>query len=105
MPATGRKISRRALLLAGVTASAAFAEDAAGQAWEVVARLAAALGRGDAADFLGACDRRMAGYDTLRANVTALAAQADANSGIDPLRNEGDDGARTIEVDWTLRMV
>jgi hypothetical protein len=104
MPATGREISRRTLLLA-LAATTARADDPAQEGWEMVTRLAAALGRGDAADFLGGCDRAMPGYDTLRVNVSALTAQVDANSGIDPVRNEGDGQSRELEVDWTLRLV
>lgn len=80
------------------------AADPSQDTWDLVTRLAAALGRGNAAEFLAECDPAMPGYADLRVNVTALAAQADAESGIDPVRNEGDDRAREVEVDWSLHL-
>ena len=46
----------------------------------------------------------MPGYAKLRENVTALIAQGEVQSLIDPLENEGDDRRRTVEFQWTLRM-
>jgi hypothetical protein len=106
MPAIGPEIPRRSLLLFGVAAGALRAAgDPAGDVWDMVTRLAGALGRGDASDFLGLCDSKMPDYETLRTDVEALTASYDANSGIDPVRNEGDDRARSVEMDWSLRLV
>jgi hypothetical protein len=46
----------------------------------------------------------MPGYAQLRENVTALAAQGDVQSFIDPVTNDGTDTLRTVEWKWTLRM-
>jgi hypothetical protein len=103
MPATARRLSRRALLF-GAAATLARAADPAQDAWEFVTGLAAALERSNASDFLRACDPAMPSYADLRANVAALVAQADAESAIDPVRNEGDDRSRNLEVDWSLHL-
>ena len=47
----------------------------------------------------------MPGYETLRVNVSALVAQAEVESGIDPAENSGDDRARSVVVDWQLHLV
>ncbi|HEY2017216.1 MAG TPA: hypothetical protein VGH38_27110 [Bryobacteraceae bacterium] len=105
-------MTRRALLLAAIAAPGLRA-DAADDAWELLASAARALceatavdppNRGTAAPFLGYFDRKMPGYETLRNNVTALIAGADLQATIDPLKNEGDDHARDLELDWTMRI-
>src|SRR3954462_9362081 len=104
MPATGPELSRRAFALV-CAAAAARAADPAQEAWDLVTRLAAALAADNAPGFLGFCDSAMSSYSDLRVNVAALVAQAEVESGIDPVRNEGDAAARDVEVDWSLRMV
>jgi hypothetical protein len=104
MPATGPDRTRRALLL-GAAAALLHAADPAAEAWEVVTGLAAALGRASEVAFLAYCDRQMPAYESLRANVSALVAAMDVESAIDPVRNDGDDRSRELEVDWQMRMV
>jgi hypothetical protein len=79
--------------------------DSADQVWDVVSSIASALSNGSGADFLSAFDRAMPGYEELRTNVTALLGQADVQSSIDLVGNEGDDRARNVEVDWLLSIV
>ena len=86
-------------------AARALAADPAQDVWDLVTVMAASLGRSDAGEFLAACDSAKAAYEALRANVVALVAQADVDSGIDPVRNEGDAAAREVEVDWQLQLV
>ena len=104
-------MTRRALLLASLAQS--LRADSADDAWELIASAARALGeatalpppnRGSAIPFLSYFDRKMPGYETLRNNVTALINQADVQTTIDPVTNEGDDRARNVTVDWELRM-
>jgi murein L,D-transpeptidase YcbB/YkuD len=104
MPATGPEITRWAALFT-LCAAPVLAADPSQEAWEVVTALASALGRSDARDFLSVCDPAMPAYAALRRNVSALVAQADAESGIDPVRNDGDHRAREMVVDWQLHLV
>lgn len=103
MPATGPDVTRRGLLLA-CAAAITRAADPAQDAWDVVTRLAAALGRANAVEFMALCDPGMPHYEDLRVNVTALTEQADAESGIDPVRNEGDVNTREVELDWSMQL-
>ncbi len=86
-------------------AAPALAADPAQEVWEVIERMARALGQGSSTEFLAACDPLMPGYSTLRTNVAALIAAAEVESGIDPVSNEGDGVARHVEVDWSLNLV
>jgi len=85
--------------------AAAIAADPAQEVWEAITTLASALGRGDAGEFLSVCDSAAPGYAALRANVLALVAQAEIESGIDPAANTGDDRRREIVLDWQLRLI
>ncbi len=76
--------------------------DSADDAWDVISALATDLSSGEAVRFLSSFDRAMAGYEELRNDVTALLAQAEVQSSIDLVSNEGDDRSRMVEVDWLL---
>src|SRR6478672_8541135 len=104
MPAIELEMTRRTAVLL-FCAAPALAADPAQEAWEVITTLAAALGRADAGEFLSVCDSAMPGYETLRVSVSALVAQAEVESGVDPAENSGDDRARTVVVDWQLQLV
>src|SRR5436305_5545803 len=104
MPAIELEMTRRSALLL-FCAAPSLAADPAQEAWEVITTLAAALGRADAGEFLSVCDSAMPGYETLRVSVSALVAQAEVESGIDPAENSGDDRARNVVVDWQLQLV
>jgi len=71
---------------------------------EAITDAAASLSAGDAGAFLKAFDPRMPGYAKLRENVTALVAQGELHSFIDPLEEEGDERRRVAEFYWTLRI-
>jgi hypothetical protein len=102
MPAIGPELTRRALLLAALAVP--LRADSADQVWDLISSMASALGNGHAAEFLTVIDPAMPGYQELRSNVTALLAQTEVQSSIDLVSNEGDDGSRTVEVDWLLTM-
>src|SRR5689334_1718840 len=89
---------------AGMAASRLLGADPAGAAWDVIASAVRALAGGNAAEFLGYFDRSMQGYQTFRSNVTALVAEADVQSSIDLVRNDGDEHSRAVELDWMLRI-
>jgi hypothetical protein len=80
------------------------AADPARETSDVVTSLAAALAARNAQEFLAPFDRKMPDYDRLRANVSALVQQADVQSYLDIVMNEGDDKARKLEIAWTLRI-
>jgi hypothetical protein len=74
-------------------------------AWNVLESAASALSVGSANEFLSYFDRTMKGYKNLASGAEALVTQGEVQSSIELVTNEGSDTSRTIEVDWTLRVV
>jgi hypothetical protein len=95
---------RELLVLMGSAAALPVRADSASEVWDVVAAMAAALAEDNAPGFLKPVDLRTPGYDLLAQDVTGMLMQAEAQSGILPVRNEGDDWGRTVEVNWELRL-
>ncbi len=96
-------MAQRALVLIAMAACCR-AADPAGEVLDLFTDVAASLSAGSIARFLAAFDPAMAGYAQLRENVTALAAQGEVQSFIDPVENEGTESERTVELQWTLRI-
>jgi hypothetical protein len=93
---------RRLFLLA--MAALAPADAAARQAIDVFTAMASALSEGDAAGFMRLFDRQMPGVNALAANVEALLAQAEVQSSISFLSDEGDEARRSVEVEWAMQI-
>ena len=55
--------------------------------------------------FMNAFDPAMPGYEALRASVTALLREAEVQSSIDLVEEEGDDRSRAVELDWLVHIV
>jgi hypothetical protein len=96
-------MTRRALLL--VPFAARLRADSAQQVWDLFTSMASALSAGDASAFLNAFDAAMPGYEELRAGVTALLREAEVQSSIELVEEVGDDGSRSVEVDWMVHIV
>ena len=75
----------------------------AGALTEVSGRDAGAV-RGNVSLFMSAFSKDMPGYGTLENNVTALVKQAEVSSSIRTVSEDGDDQARTIDLDWVLEV-
>ncbi len=60
--------------------------------------------RGNVSRFMSAFNKDMADYGTIENNVTALVKQADVSSSIQTVSEDGDDQARTIDLDWVLEV-
>jgi hypothetical protein len=78
--------------------------DAESDTWQTVAAMAAGLAEGNPAAFLKPVDRGLANYSVLERNVCAMLELADAQSNISPLANDGSELARTLQLDWELRL-
>ncbi|MGA2723761.1 MAG: hypothetical protein ABSG79_15295 [Bryobacteraceae bacterium] len=96
-------MTRRALLM--VPFAARLRADSAQEVWDLFASMASALSAGNAIEFMNACDPAMPGYEALRASVTALLNEADVQSSIDLVEEEGDDRSRSAELDWLIHIV
>ncbi|HTP32106.1 MAG TPA: hypothetical protein VMJ75_08040 [Candidatus Acidoferrales bacterium] len=95
-------MGRRALCLIPLTVC--LAADPAGEVLDLFTNLAGSLSAGNAVDFLSKFDKKMPGYEKLSQNVTALTRQADIESFVDLVRNEGDDQKREVEANWKMRL-
>jgi hypothetical protein len=97
-----RAIVRSAVLIciAAVFASA----DAHDDVNELVTSMAAALTDANVSKFMAAFNKDMPGYGTLENNVTALVKQGEVSSSIQTVTEQGDDQARSIDLDWVLEV-
>ena len=96
-------MTRRALLL--VPLATRLRADSAQQVWDLFTSMASALSAGDATAFLNAFDPAMPGYEALRTGVAALLRQAEVQSSIELVEDEGDDRSRAVELDWLVQIV
>jgi hypothetical protein len=71
---------------------------------DLIASMTAALSNNNAPGFLEALDKAMPGYDRLREAIPALLDQGDIASSVQPLRDDGDDTKRSLELDWYLEI-
>ncbi len=97
-----RAIARSAGLVC-IAAIFAFA-DAHDDVIEVVTDMAGALTEVNVPKFMSAFSKDMPEYATLQNNVTALVNQAEVSSSIQPITEDGDDEARSIDLDWVLEV-
>jgi hypothetical protein len=95
-------MTRRVFLFAG--SALPLLADSTSDAWDVIAAMAAALAEDNPPGFMRPVDMKLPGYDTLSRDVQGMLAQSEAQSGINLISNEGDDFARTIVVEWELRL-
>jgi hypothetical protein len=96
-------MTRRALLL--VPLAARLRADSAQQVWDLLASMASALSEANAIVFMNAFDPAMPGYEALRAGVTALLREAEVQSSIELVEEQGDDRNRAVELDWLVHIV
>src|SRR5258705_5638634 len=94
---------RRLFLLASLTAALTPA-DTREEIIELFGAMASALSENTPGIFLRAIDPAMPGYAQLEANITALAAQNDLSSSIEINKQEGNDSAQVVELDWILEI-
>jgi hypothetical protein len=95
-------MTRRLLLFASLAAGLR-----ADSEWDVVDAITAAasgLSAGKPELFLEAFDPSMPDFEKLRAAVEGLTSQAGVSCSIEVRSNEGDDTARSLELDWILRI-
>jgi len=97
------RVIARSVVLLGLAAAFAFA-DAHDDVVAVVTDMAGALTEVNVPKFMAAFNKDMPGYGTLENNVTALVRQAEVSSAVQPLSEDGDDQARTIDLDWVLEV-
>jgi hypothetical protein len=70
----------------------------------LITEAATGLSAGRPEVFLEAFDPAMTDYSKFRDGIVGLVAQADIQCSIEVDDNQGDDSARTLELDWILRI-
>ena len=94
-------------VLAGSLFAAALtlvAQDRLAPQMEVFRAIAEALANRDADTFLDQFDRKMPGYETLRAEIRELLGVIqEIGTTIDVISDEGDEQKRSLELDWVLK--
>ena len=68
-------------------------------------QLVSSLSEGDTGQFLKNFDRSMSGYEKLAVNVEAILRQADVQSSIEVLSDDGTETKRMLLLDWFLQFV
>jgi hypothetical protein len=93
----------RSALLTIVVVACLFA-DTHSDIIDVFTAMAAALSDTNVPEFMGAFDKDMAGYGKLKTDVTALMTQADISTSAEPIKEEGGDATRSMDLDWYLQV-
>ena len=96
-------IARRAVLIV-LACSALARADALSEIVDLVAGMAAGLANDRPDEFMNGFDRDMPDYGKIRANVTALVAEAEVTSSVQPVKDEGDASRHSIDLDWLLQI-
>lgn len=78
--------------------------DSAAEVLAVAESMASALAEDNPPAFEKSLSKELPGRDRLMTNVRAMLAEADAISSITVIESEGDDTARTLVLDWSLRL-
>jgi len=100
MPAIGRSRFAAALLIA----CAALWADAHSEVLDLLGTTASALADFNVPKFMDSFDKEMPGYDKLKESVTALTNQAEVTSAIEPVKDDGDEAKRSVDLDWYMQV-
>jgi hypothetical protein len=95
-------MTRRHLLL--LPLASRLRADAEEQVYELFTDVASQLANSNSPGFMARFDRSMPGYDELRRNIAGLLVQAEVQSSVEVLKNEGSETARAVELDWFLQI-
>lgn len=101
-----RAIARNIAIVAIVAAGAALLgfADTHSDVLELFASMTSALSDDNPAGFMKGFDKNMADYDKLSGYVDGLIREAEVSASVDPVKDEGDDMKRSVDLDWTLQI-
>lgn len=71
---------------------------------DLFASMTSALSDDNTAGFMAAFDKSMPDYDKLRSYIAGLIGEAEIASHVDPVKDEGDESKRSVDLDWTLQI-
>ena len=78
--------------------------DAHTEVMDLFGSMTSALADDNVPGFMSGFDKNMPQYDTLRTYMDALVAEAEVTSAMEPLKDEGDDQKRSVDLDWTMQI-
>jgi hypothetical protein len=96
-------IARNLIILAAAAAVLGLG-DTHSEVVDLFASMTAALSDDNPAGFMAAFDKDVPDYDTLKGYIAGLIGQAEITSHVDPVKDEGDDSKRSVDLDWTLQI-
>jgi hypothetical protein len=99
MPAIVRNLA----LIAALAAMACLADTHA-DVLDLFASMTSKLSDDNAAGFMDGFDKSMPDYGKLREWIVGLIAQAEVSSSIEPVKDDGDETKRSVDLDWTLQI-
>ena len=94
----------RRIFLLPVACAALARADAPQDVIDLFASMASALSESNPSVFLRAIDPSMPGYGRFAAAIEALATQNSLSNSIEITKQEGDDRAQVVELDWLLEI-
>ena len=98
-----RAIARNLVIVAAAAAVLGLA-DTHSDVLELFASMTSALSDDNPAGFMKAFDKNMPDYDKLAGYVDGLIREAEVSASIEPIKDEGDDVKRSVDLDWTLQI-
>lgn len=101
MPVIGRSCWTVCVIVFSITTLRA---DAHNDVLELFGTTAAALADVNVPKFMDAFDKDMPDYGKLKDAVAALTNQAEVTSAIEPVKDEGDDTKRSVDLDWYMQV-
>ncbi len=101
MPVIGRSCWTVCVL---ALSAAILGADAHNDVLELFGTTAAALADVNVPKFMDAFDKDMPDYGKLKDSVAALTNQAEVTSAIEPVKDEGDDTKRSVDLDWYMQV-
>jgi hypothetical protein len=99
-----RVIARKLAVVAVMVGGCLLAADTHSDILEVFTSMAAALSDSNVSVFMNAFDKDLSGYGKLKNDITALLTQADVSSSVEPIKDEGTDTTRSVDLDWLLQI-
>jgi hypothetical protein len=99
MPAIARN-----LVIVAMTAAALGFADTHADVVDLFASMTSALSDDNPAGFMAAFDKNMPDYGKLKDFIGALVVQAEITSHVDPIKDEGDESKRSVDLDWTMQI-
>ena len=78
--------------------------DAHTEVMDLFGAMTASLADDNVPGFMNGFDKNMPQYETLHGYMDGLVAEAEVSCAMEPLKDEGDDQKRSVDLDWTMQI-